>query len=145
MPTVQEILKREGFSDAAILRHGFTDYMRDYEIIVDARNGLPNTDLHKYQFIGCVEVHYQTRVSPLIFTESLPDEFGDSGPDYPEKEDPDGFIWDVRYLTAHWVYLEESDRSKYWSKVMKREMHQITIETEAFQLTTYLQRYDIHI
>ena len=34
MPTVREILERETFFDAAILRHGFVDYMRDYELIV---------------------------------------------------------------------------------------------------------------
>ena len=57
MITVKELLKREDFFDAAIVRHGFTDYIRDYEIIVAARNGPPNTDVHKYQFIGCVEAH----------------------------------------------------------------------------------------
>jgi hypothetical protein len=45
MITVKELLKREDFFNAAIVRHGFTDYMRDYEIIVAARNGPPNTDI----------------------------------------------------------------------------------------------------
>jgi hypothetical protein len=40
--TVKELLECENIIDAAIMRHGFTDYMRDYEIIVGARNGPPN-------------------------------------------------------------------------------------------------------
>jgi hypothetical protein len=136
MSTVQEILNKESFYDAAIIRHGFTDYMRDYEIIVGARNGPPNTDLHVYQFIGCVEAQYQTRVAPLVFVQSLPDEYVYSGPDYPQKEDPDGFIWGVRYSTAFpgLIYVENGDKASYWSKLLKREMHEVTLETEAFHL-----------
>ncbi len=136
MSTVQEILKKESFFDAAIIRHGFTDYMRDYEIIVGARDGPPNTDLHAYQFIGCVEAQYQTRVAPLVFVQSLPDEYVYSGPDYPSKEGPDGFIWGVRYSNAYpgLIYVENGDRAHYWSQLLKRKMHEVTVETEAFHL-----------
>jgi len=94
MPTVEEFLERETFFDAAILRHGFTDYMRDYEVIVSGRDRPPRTDVHRYQFIGCVEATVETRVAADTFAKSLPDEFVYAGPDYPEKEDPDGFVWE---------------------------------------------------
>ena len=55
MLTVRELLEREDFFDAAILRHGFVDYMRDYEVIVASRNGPPYTDVHRYLFVGCAE------------------------------------------------------------------------------------------
>ena len=97
MTTVKQLLEREGFFDAAVIRHGFTDYMRDYELIIGARDGPPNTDIHKYQFVGCVEAHYQTRISPDGFVRSLSDQFVYAGPDYPNHEEPDGFIWGVRY------------------------------------------------
>ncbi len=41
MTTVKELLEREDFFDAAVIRHGFTDYIRDYELIIGARNGPP--------------------------------------------------------------------------------------------------------
>jgi hypothetical protein len=135
MITVKQLLKREDFFDAAVVRHGFTDYMRDYEIIVAARNGPPNTDVHKYQFIGCVEAHYQTKLNGA-FAQSLSDEFVYSGPDYPDKEDPDGFIWGVRFADAYpgMEYLETGERAEYWSGLMGRKMHEITVETNAYLL-----------
>jgi hypothetical protein len=135
MITVKELLKREDFFDAAIMRHGFTDYMRDYEIIVAARNGPPNTDVHKYQFIGCVEAHYQTKLKGA-FAQSLSDEFVYAGPDYPDKGEPDGFIWGVRFAEAYpgMEYLETSARAEYWSGLMGRTMHEITVETNVYLL-----------
>ena len=67
MPTVEEFLERETFFDAAILRHGFTDYMRDCEVIVSGHDGPPRTDVHRYQFIGCVEARVETRVAADTF------------------------------------------------------------------------------
>lgn len=133
--TVKELLQREGFSDAAVLRHGFTDYMRDYEILVGARYGLPNTDIHRYQFIGCVESHYETKLGK-IFEQSISDEFVYSGPDYPEKPDPDGFIWGVRFADAYpgLKYVEDGKRAEYWSQKTGRKMHEILLETNAYFL-----------
>lgn len=110
MNRVQALLTAEVFFDAAILRHGFTDYMRDYEIIIGGRDGPPNDDLHRYQFIGCVEANYITAVSPETFTRSLPDTFVFSGPDYLDQDEPKGFIWGVRYSNAYpgLTYIEKS-------------------------------------
>ncbi len=134
--TVKELLQREDFFDAAIMRHGFTDYMRDYEIIVGGRNGPPNTDVHKYQFIGCVEAEYRTSLDPQTFAQSLPDKFVYSGPDYPYEQVPKGFIWGVRYSNAYpgLRYLDNRERARHWSHLMGRKMHEVTLETEAFHL-----------
>jgi hypothetical protein len=132
--TVKELLERESIFDAAVMRHGFTDYMRDYEIIVGGRDGPPNTDIHKYQFIGCVEACYETRHGK-IFGQSLSDDFVFSGPDYPEKRDPDGFIWGLRFSEAYgWQYIENGERAKYWSERLGRIMHEVILETNAYSL-----------
>jgi hypothetical protein len=135
MLTVKELLEREGLFDAVVLRHGFTDYMRDYDIIVGARNGPPNTDVHKYQFVGCVEAHYQVKLREG-FTQSLSDEYVYSGPDYPDKEEPDGFIWGVRFAEARpgLAYVENGERAEYWSRALGRKMHEILLETNAYYL-----------
>ena len=137
MLTVKNLLEREDFFDGAILRHGFTDYIRDYEIIVGGRNGPPYKDVHKYQFIGCVEAVYTSKIRPEAITQSLSDEFVYSGPDYPDKDDPKGFIWGVRYSNAYpgWAYSENGKQAKRWTKLMNRKMHEFVLETEAFQLT----------
>jgi hypothetical protein len=141
-PTVREILERESIDDAAIIRHGFTDYMRDYEVIVAARNGPPNTDIHKYQFIGCAEAICSTQLVRTFheptspFGTSLADDFVFSGPDYPEKDDPKGFIWGVRYadVLSGWIYEENGKRARFWSDVIGRKMHEVTVETNAYRL-----------
>jgi hypothetical protein len=136
MNPVRELLERESFFDAAVLRHGYTDYMRDYEIVVSGRRGAPHTDVHRYQFGGCVEAHCVTRVRPEVFATSLPDEFVLAGPDYPDKPDPDGFVWGVRYSVAYpgLIYVPGGEAAKHWSEALGMPMHEITLETEAFLL-----------
>jgi len=136
MNEVKRFLDTETFFDAAILRHGFTDYMRDYEIIVGGRDGPPHTDVHRYQFVGCVDAIYATAIRPEVFAKSIPDEFVLSGPDYPEKDEPDGFIWGTRWSCAYpgLEYLAPSERAARWSRLLGRPMHEVSIATEAFRL-----------
>ena len=136
MITVKAVLEREDFFDAAVLRHGFTDYMRDYDLIIGGRNGPVHRDIHHYQFVGCVEASYQSAVNPLVFTQSLPDAFVFAGPDYPDQDDPDGFVWGVRQSNAYpgLTYLDQGERAQHWTNQLGRRMHEITLETEAFHL-----------
>ena len=136
MLTVAELLERETFFDAGIYRHGFVDYMRDYELVVGGRDGPPRTDVHRYLFVGCAEAHYESAVRPEVFAASLPDDFVLSGPDYPDKDDPVGFIWGVRYSSAYPGLTYEADgaRAREWAARLGRPMHEVLIETEAFRL-----------
>jgi len=81
MATVKQRLEANSFFDAAIVRHGFVDYMRDHELLVSGREP-PYADWHRYQFVGCVEVRTVTALKPEHFVQSLPDDFVYSGPDY---------------------------------------------------------------
>ena len=80
----------------------------------------------------CENKNVQSRAE--IIAKSLHDEFVYSGPDYPEKGEPDGFIWGVRYSNAYpgLTYVEGGERAKHWSEKMDRKMHEITLETQAF-------------
>jgi len=119
---------------AQVYKPGFVDYMRDYELIISDITG---KYLHKYQFVGCVEAIYRTELSPEGFAKSISDEHVFSGPDYPDKDVPDGFIWGVRYSNAYpgLTYIENSHFAQKWMEQMKRPMHEVKIETEAFHLT----------
>jgi hypothetical protein len=129
--TVRDLLQRERFDCAAILRHGFTDYMRDYEVIVAAR-GRPWTDVHKYQFVGCVEAYYETNIGEHI-NQCLSDDFIYCK-DYPDKPEPKGFIWGVRWSEGTLTYVEDGERAKYWSEIIGRKMHEVKIGTNAYYL-----------
>ena len=119
MLTVKELLERHSFFDMAIIRHGFTDYMRDYEILIGS--GYPaSEEIHRYQFVGCVEASYRSNIRPTTIVKSLPDEYVLSGPDYPDIDDPPGFIWDVRYSNAYpgLDYIDNGERAKHWSQLL---------------------------
>jgi hypothetical protein len=117
--------------DVFLLRHGFTDYMRDYEVVVS----FAGRDLHRYQFVGCVEAVCQTAVRPGAFAASLSDEFVYSGPDYPDKDDPEGFIWGARYSNASIAYVQSSPRAAQWSASLGLPMHEVNIKSEAFDIS----------
>ena len=136
MPTVREILERHSFDDAAVLRHGWVDYMRDYELLVGTVKGPTDPTVHRYQFVGCVEATCQTALSPETFTRSLSDRFVLAGPDYPDQDDPDGFIWGVRWAAAYpgLAYVANGERARYWSELLGRTMHETFLETNAYSL-----------
>jgi hypothetical protein len=71
-----------------------------------------------------------------VFAASLADDFVLSGPDYPEKDDPDGFIWGVRYSSAYpgLTYVAGGEHARVWAARLGRPMHEVLIETEAFRL-----------
>lgn len=133
--TVKELLQREAFFDCAIRRHGFTNYIRDYEIIVSGRDGPPYTDVHKYQFVGCVEAYYETTLGEW-FNKSISDDFVYAGPEYPDQVEPDGFIWGIREALAYpgLEYVDNGERAAYWSGKIGRKMHEVLLETNAYRL-----------
>lgn len=110
--------------------------MRDYAVIVGARNGAPHTDLHRYLFVGCAEAECRTGVRPEVFAASLGDEFVHAGPDHPDPVEPGGFIWGVRWSCAYpgLTYAADGERARHWSRLLGRTMHEVTLETNAFFL-----------
>lgn len=130
-----KVLGCEDFFDAAIIKHGFADYMRDYEIIVLGMYGPPWDDLHRYQFVGCVEANVRTKVAPDAFRKSIGDDFVYSGPEFPDKPDPDGFIWGVRASSSlGMVVVDDSALAATWSEKLNMKMTEVTIDTEAFHI-----------
>lgn len=136
MDEVRELLERENFSGALIIQHGFTDYMRDYEVIVVVRYGPPFDDVHRYQFVGCVEANTRSAVAPAVFGQSIGDGFVYAGPNYPDNRAPDGFVWGLRFSTSHWgmIPVEESALATSWSKSTMLRMNEVRIDTEAFHI-----------
>lgn len=136
MTILAQDLDKENFPGATVIAHGFADYMRDYEIFVAGRFGPPFDDIHRYQFIGCVEATVGSNLDPQVFKESVGDEFVFAGPDYRDKPEPNGFIWGLRYSTAHWgmLIIKDSDSVRRWSESTGLMMTAISISTEAFTI-----------
>ena len=70
--------------DSAIVQHGFTAYMRDYDVIVEVPAAAPGRPggtyiegRYRYRFTHCVEALVETAVRPDVWQLSWTDEFID--------------------------------------------------------------------
>lgn len=117
-----------------VVHHGYTNYMRDYEVIVHVWNGpqIPPTYL-RYLFRYCVEARCETFLSMDTWRDSLDDRLLD-----PETADPDlgGYVWGAKYHELYGAELRpESETTRRWSKAVGIEFREIHIETNAHDLT----------
>src|SRR5262245_29860597 len=83
-------------TDHAILYHGFTDYMRDYEVVIyatsDPRTEIPPVYL-RYLFKYCVEAIVVSAVSEESWRQSLDDRLIDDD----TGRDMNGYVWGVKW------------------------------------------------
>ncbi|MFD3874491.1 hypothetical protein [Streptomyces sp. NPDC058623] len=122
--------------DQAVVHHGYTNYMRDYEVIVYAtaapRTGITPSHL-RYLFRYCVEARCETSVSAKTWRVSLDDRLID----HETGVDLDGYVWGVKW---HDLYpgaklLPESEATRRWSKAVGIDFHEVRVETNAHNLT----------
>jgi hypothetical protein len=122
--------------DQALLRHGFVDYMRDYEVIIyataDHRSGIAPTHL-RYLFRYCVQAHCNTTVPADVWQDSLDDRLTN----YETGVDLDGYVWGVNW---HLLYpgaslVADSAPAQQWGAAIGIDFHEIRIQTNAHDLT----------
>jgi hypothetical protein len=122
--------------DQAIEYHGFTDYMRDYEIIIhatgDPRTGIPPTYL-RCLFKYCVEAHVYSAVSPEAWRQSLDDLLID----YEIGKHLDGYVWGVRCqgLYPGAEIVADSERAQHWHDSIGIDFHEVRFETNGHNIT----------
>lgn len=122
--------------DHAVAYHGFTDYMRDYEVIVymtvDPKTGIAPAH-HRYLFRYCVEADCRTTVAPAIWRDSLDERLThcETGADL------DGYVWGVKW---HCLYpggriVSDSARAAAWAEAIGIDFHEVSLSTNAHELT----------
>jgi hypothetical protein len=132
---VLEQLLDETF-DHALVHHAYTNYMRDYEVIVhataDPRTGVRPAYL-RYLFRYCVEARCETSVPAEIWQDSLDDRLID----HEAATGLDGYVWGVQcqpmYPGAELV--PESETARRWSQSLGIDFHEVLIEANAHRLT----------
>ncbi|MFB7244319.1 hypothetical protein ACFCYX_17870 [Streptomyces populi] len=81
--------------DHAVVHHGYTSYMRDYEVVLqvtaDPRTGIAPSHL-RYLFRYCVEARCETSVSAETWRVSSDDRLIDRE----TGVDLDGYVWGVK-------------------------------------------------
>lgn len=122
--------------DHAVVHHGYTDYMRDYEVIVhataDPRTGIEPVHL-RYLFRFCVEARCETSVPGEVWRRSLDERLIA----YETGADLDGYVWGVKW---HGLYpgarlLPESEPARRWKEAVGIDFHEVRIATDAQRLT----------
>lgn len=103
--------------DHAVVHHGYTHYMRDYEVIVYA-TAAPGTGIQpaylRYLFRYCVEASCETSVPAATWRVSLDDRLVD----YETGADLDGYVWGVKW---HLLYPGRSfSPSRRWPDAGRR-------------------------
>ncbi len=118
--------------DQGIVYHAFTDYMRDYEMIVhctaDPLTGIAPT-YQRCLFKMCVHASVETTVPPQIWARSLDERLIE----YETGVDLDGYVWGVKW---HVLYpgarvVPKSSRAAKWSRSLGIDFHEVEIETDA--------------
>ena len=136
--TVQEKLEKYEMFDVAVLLHGFSPHMRDYDIITEV-GGLGFEDegsgRYRYRFTHCTEAHCVTRVSDEAWREAWSDTYINYE-SWLQAGGPEGFVWGVQWSMAYpgLTYVEGSGLADGWSGRLGLPMHEVRLETEAFSL-----------
>lgn len=121
--------------DQAIVYHGFTDYMRDYEIYVyctaDPSTGI-EPETVRLLFKHCVAATFSTAVSPETWSQSLDDRLTD----YEPGVDLDGYVWGVKWQVMYpgGTYVPDSATAAEWSESLGLKFHEVRIETNGHNM-----------
>ena len=116
--------------DQALAFHGFTEYMRDYEMVIqlsaDPSTGIP-TEYLRYIFVNCVHADASTALTPQIWSRSLDERLID----HATGVDLDGYVWGVKWqlLYPGFEVVADSERAATWSAELGINFHEIHVGT----------------
>jgi hypothetical protein len=121
--------------DQALLYHAYTEYMRDYELIIYV-GAAPSTGIQpvyrRYLFKHCVEVDVHTTVRPATWRGSLDDHLitHESG------RELDGYVWGVNWqeLYPGGQVVADSKRAARWTEAIGIPFHEIRVEANAHDI-----------
>jgi hypothetical protein len=141
--TVQEKLDQYPIFDDALVGHGFTSYMRDYDVITEfsaayntAYGGVSYpAGSYRYRFTHCVVAEVTTTVSAEVWRVSWTDEYTNSQR-WEDAGAPEGYLWGVEYALAYpgLIYEADAPRAKNWAQRLGKSMHEIVIKTNAYDI-----------
>ncbi|WP_207568171.1 YxiG-like protein [Plantibacter elymi (nom. nud.)] len=120
--------------DQAVVFHGFTEYMRDYEMIVQIvaapSTGIPMRSL-RYLFVNCVQADVSTVLPPDLWARSLDDRLLELGSDL------DGYVWGVREqgLYPGFELMPDSEIARSWSTSVGIPFHELRLMSNAHDIS----------
>ncbi|MGC1185749.1 MAG: hypothetical protein WA871_00005 [Candidatus Acidiferrales bacterium] len=130
---------QQPFFDSSIVRHGFTRYNRDYDVVIAI-----NESQFRYRFTHCPFANLATVVQDQIWRASWDDVFIRYS-DWERGGAPEGFVWGVNYANAYpgARLVEESPLASEWSERFGKQMRHANIQTNTYSLD--LVFYDLRV
>ena len=145
---IERFLTGHPLFDQAVVEHGFTRHLRDYDVMVDRIASAPKgaldaaTDRHsyvearyRYRFTHCVTMTVETKVTDETWRVSWDDHFTDLDA-WKRAGEPEGFVFGVCWADAYpgGQLVEDSALAHDWSQRLGQLMHEAVIETSAYTL-----------
>lgn len=131
---IREALLNDAF-DQALVYHGFTDYMRDYELVLqlssDPHLGVP-PEFKRYVFVNCVSANVTSALSPDVWSRSLHDRLTDD--DY--SDNLDGYVWGVRWQQTYpgFTFATDSAEAERWRMALGLPFYDLRLEANGHNL-----------
>lgn len=122
--------------DQAVVFHGFTDYMRDYDVfiyvIADPRTGIASRHL-RYRFKHCVRASVAPALSPQIWSRSLDERLLD----HDHSNGLDGYMWGVKWQNLYpgMSLVEGTSDAQQWSLELGTPFYEAAIETNVHNIS----------
>ncbi|CAD5989903.1 hypothetical protein [Agreia sp. COWG] len=115
--------------DQSLVFHGFTEYMRDFEMIMqfsaDPSTGIP-TEHFRYIFVHCVQATISTALPPQAWAASLDERLTD----YETGSELDGYVWGVKWQALYpgFEVASQSGVGKSWSDKVGIPFYEVRVE-----------------
>jgi len=137
---IREALERGNLFDAAIVRHGFTPYLRDYYLISYFGPELQ----YLYRFSHCPLAEITTAVPDALWKGSWDDNFIDYS-EWLKSGSPEGYVWGICESTVYpgATYIADSKVAQEWTSRWGKPMHEVVIETNSHNF--HLVFHDLNI
>src|SRR6202012_619163 len=122
--------------DSELVHHGFTEYMRDYELIVfqstDPLSGIAPRHL-RFLFRCCPEASVRSALAPAVWSRSMDDQLLDQ---HHVTMQSSGYVWGVQgqELYPGAAVAENSERAQWWSEQVGVPFHEVEILANAHQI-----------
>ena len=130
--TLRAFMEEHDLFDNALISHGFADYMRDYQLVVDNIVRPDEAGMYQYLFKYCVEAHIETAVT--AWRGSLDDRLLD--PEQAARDGVEGYVWGVRWADLYpgWTLVDPSVKAQSWQERLGIDLHEVRIESNAFTI-----------
>ncbi len=134
--------------DQAVLFHGFTDYMRDYEMVIDLpagpTSGIPH-ERRRYLFKYCVHAVVESTLGDDTWKASWDDRFIDVASGQKLYETAPGYVWGVKWqlLYPGLRLITPSPDAERWSRKLDRQFYQAEADLNAHHITLVFGGLDV--